>query len=108
MPVQVTAQVLHPGVQHQREGADAAQPARIGRELRQRGSGALHQLLVPPARVVGGQRVRLVRQREDPVRRASAVQPVRSGPSQVIRSAEASVLSGAGLPGGTSARRLFT
>ena len=33
--VQVATQVLRPGVQHQREGADAAEPARVGGELGQ-------------------------------------------------------------------------
>ena len=65
--MQVTAQVLRPGVQHQREGADAAQPARVGGELGERGGRALHQRVVDPARVHTGQRVELVRQREDQV-----------------------------------------
>ena len=49
MHVHVSAQVLRPGVQHQREGADAAEPARVGRELGERGSHTLHQRVVHPA-----------------------------------------------------------
>ena len=67
MHVQVASQVLRPGVQHQREGADAAQPARVGGELGERGGRALHQRVVDPARVHRGQRVELVRQREHQV-----------------------------------------
>ena len=65
--MRVQPQVLRPGVQHQSEAADAAQPARVGGELSERGRRALHQRVVHPARVCAGQRVELVRQREHQV-----------------------------------------
>jgi hypothetical protein len=67
MHMQVAPQVLRPRMQHQREGADAAQPARVGGELGQCGRAALHQRVVDPARVHCGQRIDLVRQREHQV-----------------------------------------
>ena len=62
--MQVAAQVLRPRVQHQREGAAAAQPPGVGGELRERRRGALHQRVVDPAWMDRRQRVELVRQRE--------------------------------------------
>ncbi|MEY4908049.1 MAG: hypothetical protein RL260_1767 [Pseudomonadota bacterium] len=61
------AQVLRPGVQHQRERPRSPQPARVGRELGERGRRALHQRVVHPARMAGRQRVEFVRQREHQV-----------------------------------------
>jgi hypothetical protein len=65
--VDVAAQVLRPGVQHQREGAGGAQPAGVGGELAQRGRHALHQRAVHPAVIAAGQAVEGVRQREHQV-----------------------------------------
>lgn len=65
--VDMAAQVLRPGVQHEGEGRRAAQPARVGRELGERGSGLVHERVVDPACMRAGQRVELVRQREDEV-----------------------------------------
>ena len=67
MHMEVAAQILRPGVQHQREGADAAEPARVGGELAERRGHALHQRVVHPARMELRQVVELVRQREDQV-----------------------------------------
>ena len=62
--MQVALQVLGPSVQHQREGADAAQPLEVGRKLRQRGSDGVQQSVVNQARLGSGQRIRLVGQGE--------------------------------------------
>ena len=63
--VDVSAQVLRPGVQHQGEGGRGAQPAWVGGELGERGRGALHQGAVDPAGVELRQAVQRMRQRED-------------------------------------------
>ena len=67
IPMQVTPQFLRPRVQQQREGTDAAEPARVGGEPGQRGRRALHQRVADPAWVHAGQRIHLVRQREHQV-----------------------------------------
>jgi hypothetical protein len=59
------AQVLRPGVQHQGEGGRGAQPAGVGGELGERGRSALHQGAVDPAGMELRQAVEGVRQRED-------------------------------------------
>lgn len=63
--MQVPSQVLR--MQHQRERADAAEPARVGGKLAEGGGRALHQRVVDPAGMLGRQRVELMRQREHQV-----------------------------------------
>jgi hypothetical protein len=65
--VQVAAQVLGPGMQHQRKGAGATQPAGIGGKLAQGLGGALHQRFVDPARMRRGQAIEFMGQREHQV-----------------------------------------
>ena len=65
--VHVAAQVLRPGVQHEGEGADGAEPAWVGGKLAQGRRDAAQHGLVEPARMRSGQRVELVRQREHQV-----------------------------------------
>jgi len=67
MDVNVSAQILRPGVQHQGERARGAQPAWVGREFGKRGRSALHQGAVDPARVELSQAVKRMRQREHQV-----------------------------------------
>ena len=66
--MQVSAQILRPGMQHQAEGWRCAKPARVGRQFEQGGGGTAKQGVKEPARVTGRKGVERVGQREHPVR----------------------------------------
>nr|WP_294260780.1 hypothetical protein [Propionivibrio sp.] len=57
-------QILLPGVQHQGEGRRPAQPARVGRELRQRRRHRTKQSFVDRSRRHADQAVQIMRQGE--------------------------------------------
>ena len=61
----VPAQVLRPGVQHEGEGGRGVQPAGVGGELGEGGRRALHHRAIGPARMELRQIVQGMRQRED-------------------------------------------
>lgn len=65
--MRVRAQVLCPRVQDQTEGRGGAEPARVGGQFEQGGSGTAEQGIEEPAWVTGAQGVEFMRQREHPV-----------------------------------------
>jgi hypothetical protein len=67
MYVQVATQILRPGVQHQREGPHATEPARVSGELIECGGSTVHERVIDPAWVGCGQGVERMGEREDQV-----------------------------------------